>query len=256
MIFKSIFTFFKNLKTQDIFLCCDATGMRFYGWDHSKVSRVYAAIEGASVNWYYCRAPIQIGFNREYVGAIFASIDKSFYKISLTYSREDPEHFNIILRDPEIDKECSYKIATSVPEPDDKLFSVRSEVADLSLERFPIQFTLTTKQFKKTISDAGSYSDDLTIEKPGDRFLQFSYCKIGIVNYHEVYHSHEKIKLISSVQAGQVFRCVIKLNNIRSFVSSMVTDDIRILCRAEEDILFRSIIDDGTLVIYTMTRIN
>jgi len=255
-IFKAIFTFFKNLKTHDIFVHCDPKGMKFFGRDRSKISRVCAYIDGSKVNWYYCDGEIQIGFNREHVEGVFTSIDKSFYKIMLTYSREDADNFNVTFKDPELDKECRYRVATSNLEPDAELFSIQEDTCDTSLTQFPVQFSLTNKQLKKTISDAGNYISSIIIEKFEHEPLRFSYSKIGIICYDEIYHDSKKIKLESDVKQGQQFRCPIKLANIKSFSSSMITDAIRILCREDADILFKSSIDDQTLIIYTLTKLS
>ncbi|NBU05477.1 MAG: hypothetical protein EBT39_03910 [Sphingobacteriia bacterium] len=67
--------------------------------------------------------------------------------------------------------------------------------------------------------------------------------------------SPEKIKLRSNIQENEIFRTTIKILNIKSLAASMVTDDIRILCREDADILFRSAIDEKAIVVSTITKL-
>jgi hypothetical protein len=73
--------------------------------------------------------------------------------------------------------------------------------------------------------------------------------------YNEVYRTPEKIKLRSAVPDDVTFRCTVKIANVKSLAASMVTDDVRILCREEGDILFRSALDAKALVVSTLTRL-
>ena len=43
-VFKSLFTYFKNIKARDIHLRCNPAGLTFFARDHSKTSRVVAHV--------------------------------------------------------------------------------------------------------------------------------------------------------------------------------------------------------------------
>lgn len=250
-IFKSLFVYFKNIKAREIHLRCSPEGLTFFARDHSKTSRIFATIPGEHVNWYYCQSTFWLGINRDNIEKIFSSIDKTFFKIVLIQTYDDPNSLIIIFKDSEIDKECNYKIVLSSYSEDDDLYDAENVLKN---DNFLIEFTLTAKQFKKTINDASNYSETITFEKISDNPLQLTYAKSNII-YNEVYRSNDKILLKSNVPLNSTFRATIKINNIKSLASSMVTDEIRILCRTDEDILFRSAIDTKSLIVNTLTRL-
>ena len=250
-IFKSLFVYFKNIKAREIHLKCSPTGLTFFARDHSKTSRIFATIPGDQVNWYYCSGTFWLGINRDNIEKIFSSIDKTFFKIVLIQSIDDINSLNIIFKDSEIEKECNYKIVLSSYSEDEDLYEAENVLKN---NDFLIEFTLTAKQFKKTINDASNYSETITFEKISDNPLQLTYAKSNIT-YNEVYRASDKINLKSNVELNSIFRATIKINNIKSLASSMVTDEIRILCRTDEDILFKSVIDTKSLVVNTLTKL-
>jgi hypothetical protein len=255
LVFKSLFTYFKNIKARDIHLRCHKNGITFYTRDHSKTSRIVAEVSGDHVNWHYCEGEYWLGINRDSIEKIFSSIDKTFFKITIIQTHDDIDSLLFVFKDADIDKECNYKISLSTYPSDEELYEIDKLITPQALlNNFPIEFTLTAKQFKKSISDASNFSDMITFEKLGIHPLQLTYAKSNLI-YNEVYRSPEKIKLRSSIQETDIFRTTIKLLNIKSLAASMVTDDIRILCREDADILFRSAIDEKAIVVSTITKI-
>jgi hypothetical protein len=217
-----------------------------------------AHIAGQYVNWYFCEEEFWLGINREKVEKMFTTINKSFFKITILVRHDDPENIVFILKDPYIEKEGNYKFTVSSFDRDDDLVAAEEELMPEKLTRegnmFPVQFTLSAKQFKQEVSDASNYSDTITFEKPGKHPFQVTYIKDS-VKYNGVYRSEEKIKLYSEIEQGQTFRCTIKLGNIKSLAASMVTDDVRVFARESGDILFRSAIDEKALVVSTLTKL-
>jgi hypothetical protein len=254
-VFKSLFTYFKNIKARDIHVRCNPRGITFFARDHSKTSRVVATVAGEHVNWHYCDGEFWLGLNREHVEKMFAAIDKTLFKITILQSIDDPNSITFVFKDAEIDKECNYKVQLSIYPRDPDLYEAERALAPAALTAlFPIEFTLSAKQFKKSISDASNYSETLTFEKLGMHPLQLTYAKANMV-YNEVYRVPAKIALRSAVADGSIFRATVKVANVKSLASSMVTDDVRILCREDSDILFRSAIDAKALVVSTMTKL-
>jgi hypothetical protein len=254
VIFKSLFSYFKNVKSREIHLKCHPKGLNFYARDHSKSSRIIANISGNYVNHYFCKDTFWVGLNRESVEKMFQSIDKSFSKILITYIHDDPNSLTFVFKDDDIDKECNYKITLSSYAIDEELIDIEGIISSERLRAaFPIEFTLTSKQFKKSITDASYYSDVVTFEKIGEDPLNMTYTKSNMI-YNEVYKNPAKIKLQSDVKNGTIFRCTVKVANIKSLASSMVTDTVRILCGVN-GILFVSAIDVSALVVNTLTEL-
>jgi intracellular sulfur oxidation DsrE/DsrF family protein len=249
---KSLFTYFKHLKAVDVHLRCTPAGITFFTRDMAQTCRVVAELPGASMNHFYCDDTFWLGLNREKVERIFSSVDKSFYKITILHRHDDPDGLVIIFKDADIDKECYYRVSVSTLDRDEELVAAEHATDAEALKDFPIEFRLTSKQFKKSVTDAGHYSDTLTFEKLGGHPLQLTYTRVGIV-YNEVYRTPEKISLRSEVADGALFRCTIPIANLKPLASAMVTDTVRIYCREGADILFRSEID--ALVITTLACI-
>lgn len=252
MMFKSLFTYFKNLKARDIHIRCTPAGITFFTRDQSRISRIVAHIPGKEVNHYYCDDTFWLGMNRDKIEKLFSSIDKSFYKITILYRYDEEEFLTFVFRDHEIDKECNYKITVSLPEEDAELIEVEKNATDGAIQKFPIEWELSSKQFKKTFNDASNYADTITVEKLGETPLQLTYSHRDIV-YYEVYRSTPKIKLRSTIEKNQTFRCTVKVANVKCLAAAMVTETVRIMCREDDDILFRSEID--ALVMSTFTSL-
>lgn len=249
---KSLFAYFKNLKAVDVHIRCTPAGITFFTRDGAATCRVVAELPGGHMNHFYCDGTFWLGLNRENVERIFSSIDKSFFKVSLLHRHDDPDNLVIIFDDADIDKECNYCVAVSTLDRDEELFAAEALTTAEALKKPPIEFHLTAKQFKKSVTDAGHYSDTLTFEKLGTHPLQFTYNRVGIA-YHEVYRTPGKIHLRSEVKEDTIFRCTVAIANIKSLASAMVTDHVGIYCREDGDLLFRSEVD--ALVLSTFTSI-
>jgi len=251
VIFKKLFAYFKNIKAQIIHVRCSPTGITFFTRDHSKKARVVAYVAGEHLNWYYCDGEDAFGINKEGVEKLFNTIDNSFSKITFIKEYERPNNFSIIFKDESLDKECCYSIDLSHCQRDPELLETEQLLDPATLlERFPLEFTLTAKQFKKSISDACNYAAYATIERIGKHPLTLTYNRQGLF-YRESYYSEEKIRFRSSVSEGETFQCVFNVANVKAIATSMVTDDVRIMCLPSGDILFRSAIDAKALVVNT-----
>lgn len=251
-VLKSLFSYFKNLKAVDIHLRCSPTAICFFTRDAAKTCKVVAELPGESMNHYYCDNTFWLGLNRDTVEHIFSSIDKSFFKITLSLRHDNPESLSVKLKDADIDKECHYRVTVSTLDRDDDLFAAEAATSLTALEESPIEFQLTAKQFKKTVADASYYNDTITFEKLGTHPFQLTYARVGIM-YSEVYLSPEKIHFRSGIKDTDLFRCTVTIANIKSLANAMVTDSVRVFCRKDNDILFRSEID--ALIVNTLTSI-
>lgn len=256
LIFKNLFTYFKNLKAKEIHIRFTKTDITFFTRDHSLLSRVIVKIDCKKVNWYYCSEEIWIGLNRDRAEKMFTNIDKTFYRISVIYKKGRPDNLLLMFKDNDLAKECYYKIDISILMPDEDLFNIENEIPKIEDENedndaYPIQFTLGAKQFKKTISDTNSYSETISIEKAWDYQLEIKYNESSI-NYREVYKNPEKIKLVCNIKEGQNFQRTVRLANIKGLANSIVTDMITILCSNDSDLVLKSQIDENqTMTIYT-----
>lgn len=244
-VFKSLFSYLKKLNSREIHIRCSPEGISFFARDKSSECRVVATLLGDQMNHYYCGKTFWIGLCRDLnVEKTFANIDKTYHKITMIVKHDDPENVIFVLKDPVIDKESISILTVSSYDRDENLYEIEELTTPEAVAGYPIEFTLTAKQFKKSITDASSHgADSITIEKFGEYPLQFTYLRTGL-KYHEVYRSAEKISLRSDIDGnGPPFRCVIGTESAKSLATAMVTDNVLICCKEKEDILFRSDLD-------------
>jgi hypothetical protein len=251
--FKSLFSYFKNIKSQDIRVCFRKTEITFLTKDHTRTSRIITIVNCRYVNWYYCAQDVSVWLDRENAEKLFLNIDKSYSKFTIEMHADDPGGIFFILRDPDRSKEAQYRVpvmvASETMDPmDADLANIEDQLGDEGdAAMFPLQFTMTSKEFKKTVSDASSYSTKITIEKQIDAALNLKYDSDNIA-YNELYLNDQTIRLICNVD---YFECTIKIANVKSLASSIVTDNVTIMCGKDEFVLLRCDIDAKSMVVYT-----
>ncbi|MDE2100850.1 MAG: hypothetical protein KGL39_26625 [Patescibacteria group bacterium] len=265
--FKKFFAYLKNLKARALYFRFRKTRLLIFTRDHDQISRIIGIAHGARANWYYCENDFDLVLNRNNVEKMFSSINKDYFKLSIVVKKDDPHKIRITLKDAESGKENNYSFGASAEEPDIDLYDAETEI-EANAEDFPVQFTLSAKRFKNDINDAVGYSEVLTYEKLGAEPLQLTYVNTGMVmDQAGVYREPDKISLHSDVKDDQIFRCAVKVSNLKSLATSMVADRVRIMLRETGDILFVSLFDDeaatkprpgndkkDVLGVYTLTK--
>ena len=242
---------------------CRPADVTIFAWDHNNKSRIVSVIEGKKLNWYYCEDEFSIMIKRNNVEKLFSSIDNSFYKITIYYADDDADSIVITFKDSDLDKDCQYTITVHAAAVPGEILEAEELITPEYLARYPLSFTLTTKQFKKSMSDMGHYDQALAIEKvgPGDECpLQFTYAIINHsvvekMRYNEVYRSSKKIQLTCSLSKHEAFQCRIDVADMKLLAGNVVTDDVRIYCHQSSDLIVKASMDKNAVVIYTLTRL-
>lgn len=256
-VFKNLFTYYKNLGVSDIHLRCDPNSLTFFARATNVNACVVTKIDGKHINWYYCSETYWIGISRVSFAGLFASIDASFTKITISQNMNEIDTIRVIFDDREADKYIVYQMTTSNYDPDEELYYTENIVTpEASDIRYPLQFRLTSKQFKKSIADATHHTTGniCYVKSPGHH-LQMRYDIPGI-SYSETFKNPEKISLVANIADDEMFRCNLSVMNVKCIANSIVTDEIYLLCREDSDVLFRSILDGSTIVVNTVMKIN
>jgi hypothetical protein len=123
-----------------------------------------------------------------------------------------------------------------------------------NLRKMPINFILTSNQFKKSITDANTIGEVITIEKTGDSSLKFTTSPGKEVVYSEIYNSDKKIKLQSNIDVSSSFRCSFAGKNIKFIASNLVDGYVKVFVSEVQDLILHFAIDK--LQIYTFITIN
>ena len=253
-VFRELFTHLKNARAREVFLRLDPQGLAFFARDHGRTSRIVALIPGAQVNWHYCEGTFVLGLKRETAELAFAPIDKTHSRVTLAQSHDDLGRLTITLHNAEVDTDRTYMVALAIFPPDPELFAAERDLTPESLAAlYPVQFTLTARYFKKLVGDAATVCAALTLEKLGRHPLQYTYASSS-VQVGEVFNSRDMIDMRSSVGDDAIFRVRVGLANLKALAAAMVTDNVRVLCREDDDLLVRSVIDSKALVVSTFLQ--
>jgi len=254
LILKSIFAYFKNLKSRIIHVRCNKEGLTFFAKDHLETSRVVAKIMGEHSVLWYCEREFWFEFAREQVEKIFSTIDKTFSSFAMYQDRDQGDMITFSFEDPEIKKECKYRISLKSYEKDIELRNAESLLANT--DDYKVEFTLSSKQFKKSISDACCHSKTITYDITNNEecILRMMYTLPEMV-FDEIYQDSEKIKLKTKLTPSEHFQCEINIVNIKSLAMSMVTDNVRISCTSGAYLILRSLFEEKSITLDTVVNI-
>lgn len=253
-IFKGLFTYCKSAKSDDILIRCDIDKITFFTSGNGHKSKIIATIAGSTAVRYVCRKTFYMKIKQNNLYQIFSSVDKTFSTAMWSCNKYDKDHLFITFKDPELDKDCEYIIKLLDFELDNSFDMYEDMIESKNLKTMPINFILTSNQFKKSITDANSIDDVITIEKAGDSNLKFTTSPGKEVVYSEIYKSDNKIKLQSNIDISSSFRCSFAGKNIKFIASNLVDGYVKIFVSEVQDLILNFSIDK--LQIFTFIKIN
>jgi hypothetical protein len=241
VIFKKIFHLFKVMGVETIRILFDKELIKMYGLDHLKKSSIYVKIFGSRINRYYCEEPLEIGCNTIKANEIMSTLNKDHGQIIIATNRQyKRSKITLILANDPLEEDGVDNIEIDTVEPYDWQIE-----RDLEKEAYyPIKFTVSSKYFKRKISDFNKSCDILRIEKNGHELLNFSYNHSDKRGDHHTYFKNPgKINLISMIEEDEIFSTSVFLEYIKLFSSSLIADDIQISADKENDLIFTAVLD-------------
>lgn len=258
LIFKKIFNLCKQMAVKNIKFEFDSNTIRVKSSDHFNKNYNLLTINCSKLNHYYCKFPFNITMNSKNIETVFKKIDKDYDSITIV-SKESSlnESIHIILNYRLVPSE-EYHIISLIEnmEIDDNKY-----VNELEYKKYPVKFELSSKMFKKVISDIASFNQDeheqiFTIEKMKDIPLQFTYhTATKTIRAYNIFKDRTKLKLESSLPEDDIFSVSIKIVNIKPLSSSLITDNITFYVDKYKDIVFKLDIDNGTFEFLIFTEI-
>lgn len=250
--FKKIFTCLKNMKAVDIFIRCQHDSFIIFTRDSTHLCKCIAYIKGEKINHYYCERDLILSFQRRTLEVPFNAIDASIHKISFVFSDETKDYILIVLTNLILSKECQYKINTSNLDVDIELMDSILLIHQNLKEIYPLQFVLLDRDLKKSIADASSNSNILTIQKNILHPVMMTYSN-PTIKYSEIYTVPEKIHLIAPDDKN--FRCTICLQCIKPFSASVLTNKINVYCSETQDLLLKADIHTNEITFYVFVKL-
>ncbi len=256
-IFKTLFKYFQNIKANEIYLRFKADDIGFFSRNHQKTSRTYASMKTQDMYKYFCDTEVLISISCEYSNQVMANIDKTYQYIKFTLRHDDLDNLYVEFIDTEMSKTAEYKIPINKKDDmseDSDLFRAEDDSAsDVLKVLYPLEFTLPEDRFKKTVNDTSKISSVIQFSKSARDPFQISYSKNGLI-YYEKYEDDAKIKLRYNSTESPFF-IEMNIEYIKFLATTMVSGDVRILCREDGDMLFRSAVDESVLTVNTLVGI-
>lgn len=251
-VFKKIFNLFKLMDVKEIKMSFMPDHVDIITTDHLQKNVNQLTINCTKLIHYYCAYPITITLNAKNIEKVIQKLDKTYHTITIiskevSYRNE----ILIIFRNSEIDMDEYHTINLIETEQSEPITCNMN-----NYELYPIQFQLSSKLFKKIITDISSFSNTFTIEKIKGIALQFS-CMTPekTIKVKHIYKNESKIKLKSTIADDDIFSVSTKIDYIKALSNSLIGDNINFYVDKEEDIVFKLIIDNGTFVLTIYTKI-
>ena len=239
IVFKYLFILLKNLKVRDIYFKFLKESVQIYTKDNIN-NRIFITIDGNKMLNYYCKYEKCICINRDNIQPVFIYLNRTIDKIKISLE-EGNDMINIELYDNTLHKIKKRGIITSESLPEELLQNVERELRESSC---PISFSLTTRDFKDTVADAGNYGDKITIEKHGLGPLLLKFIKAHTNICSEEYTSSSKIDLISDLDETESYRCTLHTHLLKELSVSIVNNKVNIKCLKNNKAIISSSISD------------
>jgi len=229
-LFKKIFTLYKSYVVGEVLIEFRADSMRFISHDHTKKVHIFADFDCHMLNHYYCakpevagQLPLRVSVKAESLSKTFKNLDKVPCKITFILKRDEYRNIlHVVIKDGEMDDEQNYEIELI----DQVKVTIRPE--DFDDRRYPLKFTIPTKNFKKKITDIYNVSPALTIQKRGDAPLEFTYDVPKKVSLVSVYKNHDQIRLQSTVDSNDILSASIMLELLKPFSNSNMGEQVAV----------------------------
>jgi len=258
IVFKKIFNLCKQMAVKNITFDFDNSFIKMKSSDHFNKNYNLLTINCSKLNHYYCKFPYSITINSKILETIFKKIDRNYDSITIVSKESNLyESINIIFNNRQLATE-EYHILNLVENNENISNKIINELDYLS---YPVKFELSSKFFKKVISDIASFNQDtheqiFTIEKIKGIPLQFTYNTVSkTIRAYTVFKDTNKIKLVSSVTDEDIFSVSIKIINIKPLSNSPITENIKFYVDSYRDIVFKLDIDNGTFEFLIFTEI-
>ena len=155
-VFEDVDTLFRIMESvkdliSDIPITFDENGIHFNAMDSAHVCMISLAVKGSELKHYHIEKPIKIGINSTVFSKILKS--KKGYSLSLEKKTED-------------DAILSVRLTNKDDTNNEKLFNIKEvdiemdslDVPEISYEYI---FDMTSDEFKKILSDSGSFADEI-----------------------------------------------------------------------------------------------
>lgn len=220
-IFKKLFTLLKGYEAADVEFIFRPTDIRIVAKDHYGKSTIYAVLDGAAMNLYYCRDTYHVVVKRDLIERVLGGVDKEQIKVGFALKESNFRSIlHVIVRDCQYDKLNAYEIETTYKAADEVIPGADDDTD------YPLRFTLESKHFKNEITKISKMSPSVTIRKDGSDPLQFTFDEAKKINYQGTYQDPSKIKLQSAILDGDILNTSVVIDYIKPFSNAAIGEEV------------------------------
>jgi len=221
-IIKKIFNVLRGYNCDDVVIDFDANTMKILAKSHDNKTTIFPSFNCKLLNHYYCKEPKRICVKRSRLSDLFKSLDKFPCKVTWLLKEEFQKSVlyviirNLVLNnEKQHEVELTEKFNNDAPGPIDDA-------------RYPLKFTLPSKDFKQEIADIMLVSESLTIQKRSEDPLEITYELPKEVSTVNVFRDQNTIALQSDIEPGDVVAASIMITYIKAFSNANLGTHVRI----------------------------
>ncbi len=218
--------------------------------DTFKKSRIQLKFNTAKMLHYYCSRPMNLAISSQFMSILMSKLDKN-YDAVMIFARSVSADEVVFRYESKL--ECPYQTVKMV-----HTYEPMVGEEDFDDPEYTIKFELTSKAFKKKLSDVKLFGSALTINQHGqNQPITFNYgLKDGDgLKSIDVFDSKE-IKLESKIEAEKIFSITIPHKYWSAIASSAVQDDkVEIRLSTDKPVMTTMSFAEGSITVKALTNI-
>lgn len=243
---KRIFNMLKSMDARDIRFDFGLSTVVIVGQGHIGHNFARITIDCKKLNSYYCAAPFTAIIDAKKLEKVMSKIDKihdSIYMIAKHSSFMNEIH--VILEDKSHGVQEYHTIRLL-----ESSGAFGDHLEDLKLETYSLTFTLESKYFKRVISDIMKISKDFIVERSSMAELMFPYtCETRSIQSKHIFTNPDLIDLRCTLDRSDMIQASSRIEYIQPLSSNLYSPYIGIYVDNTQRMAFKSILDQGTIVI-------
>lgn len=218
--------------------------------DTFKKSRIQLKFNTPKMLHYYCGRPTNLAIANQFMNILMSKLDKNYDAVTIFARSVSADE--VVFRY-ESKLECPYQTVKLV-----HTYEPMVGEEDFDDPNYTIKFELTSKAFKKKLSDVKLFGSALTITQHGrDQPMTFNYgLKDGDgLKTIDVFDSKE-IKLESKIEPEKIFSVTIPHKYWSAIASSAVQDDkVEIRLSTDKPVMTIMSFAEGSITVKALTNI-
>jgi hypothetical protein len=245
LIFKKIFSIFKNMNVKQVDIKFTETSVSFNAEDHSLNSYCFLNIHCSKIFQYYCSQPVNITVDFDHIYKITQKITKVHEKlIIMSKEKSYRNKLFIIINNTQYAMQDQHKI--------DLIEKVKINEYNyekiFNFQEHPIYFQIDSKLFKDIINNIQSFSNMFAIEISGkDRYLRFPHSTSHkTIESQIIWLNGEKIKLRTDINKNDIIKTQIYIPYIKPISNNIISDNINFYITKERDFIINNKIEKDT----------